>query len=373
MNPVFTPWPATLAGACAFLLSSVLATVAQIAPAPDTLPAVTIIAPPPQVSKRTAPVRSERRAQRARPASRRPARAASSTPTLPAAARGDVSAAVTALPAATTVLDAATIARAPVATYGDLFRSLPGFNVSNFGQGAVGYGLSLRGYTEAEHGRDIAYFIDGVPVNEVSSLHTPNYADLNILIPETVKSIEVIRGPFSVEYGDSNLGGSVNITTKESEAFGTAEVSGGTQGTVRGVATYSTTQNPATPGAWLPYLAIEGYRTDGYRDNSFIDRYNAFSKITTTLPDGASVSLRAQAYGTTFGAPGYANRDAIETGLISERSATNRTDGGDKQLENLVANYSSGASEQELKGALFVNHDYFNRYADFGGGQLAAR
>lgn len=54
---------------------------------------------------------------------------------------------------------------------------------------------------------------------------------------------------------------------------------------MRGVGTYSTTQ-----GAWLPYLALEGYRTDGYRENSFVDRYNSFNKITTTLPDGATVS-----------------------------------------------------------------------------------
>ncbi len=249
-------------------------------------------------------------------------------------------------------------------TYGDLFRSLPGFNISNYGQGAIGYGMSMRGFTDAEHGRDIAYYIDGVPLNEVSSLHTPNYADLNILLPETVKSIEVVRGPFNVEYGDSNLGGSVNITTKESEPFASVGASGGTQGTVRGVATYSTTQ-----GAWLPFIALEGYRTDGYRDNSFENRYNSFNKITTTLPDGSTVSFRAQAYGTEFGAPGYSNKGAVLAGLVPERRATNYTDGGNKQLENFVTNFSSGAKDQELKATLFLSHDYFNRYADFGGGQ----
>jgi outer membrane cobalamin receptor len=76
----------------------------------------------------------------------------------------------------------------------------------------MGYGLPMRGYTNAEHGRDIAYYIDGVPVNDISSIHTPNYADLNILMPETVQSIEVVRGPFNVECGDSNLGGCVNVT-----------------------------------------------------------------------------------------------------------------------------------------------------------------
>ena len=213
-------------------------------------------------------------------------------------------------------------------------------------------------------GRDIAYYIDGVPLNEVSSLSTPNYADLNVLLPETVKSIEIVRGPFSVEFGDSNMGGSINITTKQSEPFASVGVSGGTQGTARGVATYSTTQ-----GAWLPYLALEGYHTDGYRDNSFVDRYNSFNKITTTLPDGATVSIRAQAYGTEFGAPGYANRDAVLAGRISERSATEPTDGGNKQLENIVTTYASGAQDQELKGTLFLSHQFQNRFADFGGGQ----
>ena len=367
-----TSWRLLFAGtSVVFLTHLTYAQVVQAEPGANLLPPVTITSPDQatkkraQRSERPARMTSVRRsAQRGRPASLQPTLPGVTDALAASPGRGDVSRSVTALPAATTVLDAPRISQLPVATYGDLFRSLPGFNVSNFGQGAIGYGLSLRGYTEAEHGRDIAYYIDGVPVNEVSSLHTPNYADLNILLPESVKSIEIVRGPFAVEYGDSNLGGSVNITTKTAEPFASVGISGGTQGTARGLSTYSTTQ-----GAWLPYVALEGYRTDGYRDNSFIDRYNSFNKVTTTLADGATVSFRAQAYGTTFGAPGYANRDAIEAGLISERSATNPTDGGNKQLENFVVNYASGAQDQELKGALFVSHDYFNRYADFGGGQ----
>lgn len=352
-------------------LSNNLALGQSANPAGGQLPAVTVT--PPNEAKPARTQRNERSSVRS--TSRRAVQpnrtAAQQAPSLgisgaPGATpgRGDVSSSVTALPAAVTVVDAPTISRLPVQSYGDLFRSLPGFDVSNYGQGAIGYGISLRGFTDAEHGRDIAYFIDGVPVNEVSSLHTPNYADLNILFPETVKSIEIVRGPFNVEYGDSNVGGSVKITTKEAEPFGSVGVSGGTQGTARGVATYSTMQ-----GAWLPFLALEGYRTDGYRDNSFVNRYDSFNKVTTTLPDGTTVSFRAQAYGTDFGAPGYSNKEAVLSGLVSERTATNYTDGGNKQLENFVTNFSSGATDQELKGALFVSHDYFNRYADFGGGQ----
>ncbi len=108
--------------------------------------------------------------------------------------RGDLSTSASALPAASTTVDARRLELAPVGTYGDIFRSLPGFNVANYGQGSIGYGMAMRGYTEAEHGRDIAYFIDGVPVNEISSIHTANYADLNPLIPETIQASKSFAG-----------------------------------------------------------------------------------------------------------------------------------------------------------------------------------
>jgi outer membrane receptor protein involved in Fe transport len=272
-----------------------------------------------------------------------------------------LSTAASALPAASSTLDEKYVTRTPIASYGDVFRALPGFNVANYGQGAIGYGLSMRGYTDAEHGRDIAYYIDGVPLNDVSSIHTPNYADLNILIPETVKSIEVIRGPFSVECGDSNLGGCINITTKRSEPFASLGVSGGSFGTVRGLGTYS-----RVGGAFEPFMVLEGYHTDGYRDNSFVDRYNSFNKVTLAMPDGSALSLRMQAYGTQFGAPSYISRDLVAAGLLSLKTAINSTDGGNKELQNFVSNYVSGPPDHELSATLFVNHDIFNRYADFG-------
>ena len=188
--------------------------------------------------------------------------------------RTDVTSNPAALPAATTIVGPEYIERTPITTYGDALRTLPEVNVNNFGQGGIGYGISIRGFTDAEHGRDVAYFIDGVPLNEVSSIHTPNYADLNPLIPETIERLEIIRGPFSVEYGDSNLGGAVNIITKRSEPYASLNASGGSFGTGRGLATYSRT---SAIGGWLePYLAVEGYNTDGYRDNQDFRRFNFF-------------------------------------------------------------------------------------------------
>ena len=73
----------------------------------------------------------------------------------------------------------------------------------------------------------------------------------------------------------------------------------------------------------------------------------------------------------TFGAPGYINRDASLDGSAGpHRTPSTATDGGNKYLENIVANYASGSADHEFSGVRpSASHDIFNRYADFGGGQ----
>ncbi len=241
------------------------------------------------------------------------------------------------------MIDSAEIARRPVQSYVDIFRPVAGIDVSNFGQGGVGNGITLRGFDGSEHARNIAFFVDSVPINEVSSIHIPNYVDLNPLIPETVRSISIVRGPFSVEAGDGALGGSVFIETRRADPFSTVGISGGSFNTQRGLATFS----QLGPGV-QPYLAYEGYNSGGYRENGDLGRYNAFNKVTIPLDLGSSLSLRVQVYGTSFGQPGYLQRDLVRAGLVSPRAAFNPADGGGKALQTFVANYVSGPPDDEL-------------------------
>jgi len=259
----------------------------------------------------------------------------------------DVTSDLSVAPAPVTVLESSDIARMPILSYG-------------------GYGIAIRGFTDLEHGRDVAYFIDGVPLNEVSSIHTPNYADLNVLIPETVERVEIIRGPFSALYGDSNLGGAVNIVTKRYDSTGSITGSGGSYGTGRGLFTYGQARNDAMP--IKPYLAFEGSTTDGYRQNEGFRRYNLFNKLTLPTRDG-ELSLRAQFYGGDWGAPGYISRQMVQAGTLSPKAAVNTSDGGNKELQNVVLDYRVGEKDQALTATGFINHDIFNRFADFGGGQ----
>ena len=59
----------------------------------------------------------------------------------------------------------------------------------------------LRGF-DADHGTDVAFFLDGIPVNFRSHAHGQGYTDLHFMIPETLKQVDVFKGPYWVEYGD---------------------------------------------------------------------------------------------------------------------------------------------------------------------------
>ena len=68
----------------------------------------------------------------------------------------------------------------------------------------------------------------------------------------------------------------------------------------------------AIPEALNPTLPPRFYHTDGYRDNSDIDRYNTFNKVTVPLGNGDTLTFRAQAYATTSGESGYI-RQALQS------------------------------------------------------------
>lgn len=74
---------------------------------------------------RDAGVQNARRARRLQPAANPSTRPGVSSAQVATPGRGDISASVTALPAFTSVVDAATISREPVATYGDCFDRWP--------------------------------------------------------------------------------------------------------------------------------------------------------------------------------------------------------------------------------------------------------
>lgn len=90
-----------------------------------------------------------------------------------------------------------------------LFRQVPGMDIRGLGLTGVADSIVLRGFGGGGHGGDIAFSVDGIPLNEAMS-HADGYADLNVIVPLELRTMTVRKGPVSVLYGNFNRAGSVS-------------------------------------------------------------------------------------------------------------------------------------------------------------------
>jgi TonB-dependent Receptor Plug Domain len=108
----------------------------------------------------------------------------------------------------------------------DVLRQVPGLVVSQHAGGGKSDQYFIRGF-DADHGTDLAIFADGVPVNLTSHGHGQGYADSHFLIPETVASVDVHKGPYAARYGDFYTAGALELRTIDEVAGPTVWVASG--------------------------------------------------------------------------------------------------------------------------------------------------
>lgn len=94
----------------------------------------------------------------------------------------------------------------------DLLRQVPGLVVSQHAGGGKSDQYFIRGF-DADHGTDIAIFADGIPVNLSSHGHGQGYADTHWMIPETIQTVDMHKGPYAARYGDFYTAGALEMKT----------------------------------------------------------------------------------------------------------------------------------------------------------------
>lgn len=94
----------------------------------------------------------------------------------------------------------------------DLLRQIPGLAVSQHAGGGKADQYFIRGF-DADHGTDVAIFSDGVPVNLTSHGHGQGYADTHWMIPETIETVDMHKGPYAARYGDFYTAGALEMKT----------------------------------------------------------------------------------------------------------------------------------------------------------------
>ena len=116
-----------------------------------------------------------------------------------------------------------------------VLRLIPGFiAVEHSGGAGKADQYFLRGF-DADHGTDVAFFTDGMPINFRSHAHGQGYTDLNFIIPETIEGVDVYKGAYLPEYGDFATAGAVNFRTREVVKEGLVQSAGGQRMTQTGL------------------------------------------------------------------------------------------------------------------------------------------
>ncbi len=109
----------------------------------------------------------------------------------------------------------------------DILRQIPGLVVSQHAGGGKSDQYFIRGF-DADHGTDVAIFADGIPVNLTSHGHGQGYADTHWMIPETIHSVAMHKGPYAARYGDFYTAGALELRTIDEVEGPTIWIAGST-------------------------------------------------------------------------------------------------------------------------------------------------
>lgn len=257
-----------------------------------------------------------------------------------------------------------------------VLRLIPGFiAVEHSGGAGKADQYFLRGF-DADHGTDVAFFSDGMPVNLRSHAHGQGYADLNFIIPETIEGLDVYKGSYDARFGDFATAGAVNFKTREVVKEGLVQLAGGQFDTQRHLLMFS-----PTTGNIRTLVAAEGYYMNGpfQNDNRYF-RSNLMGKATMNPNARSELSLTGTFHKAQWNGSGEIPLRAVTNGTLDRFGSIDPTEGGNTTRATGKLNYHydttgsgsffANAYAQYYRLDLFSNFTFFLNNQTNGDGFL---
>lgn len=160
---------------------------------------------------------------------------------------------------------------------------VPGITAQNRTNQSQDPQISSRGFgSRSSFGvRGIRVYVDGIPLTMPDGQGQPGIVDLS-----AIKSIEVMRGPFSALYGNSS-GGVIQLFSEDAPK--TPELSSKIM-----FGSYDTTRQimdaAGTTGNVEYLVNVSNFRTDGYRDHSSGDKQAATAKLKINVNEDTTLT-----------------------------------------------------------------------------------
>jgi hypothetical protein len=233
----------------------------------------------------------------------------------------------------------------------DILRQVPGLMVSQHAGGGKSDQYFIRGF-DADHGTDIAIYADGVPVNLPSHAHGQGYADTHFLIPETISTVDVHKGPYSARFGDFYTAGAMELQTVDRVEGPTVWVAGGAplagpkrfdqyNRRIVGMASPDIRDNDTERSMAVDraLIAAQIADTDGPFDNAQQFRQgNALVKWQGGAGLG-DLQLETSWYAASWNASGQVPESAVAQGMIGRFGSLDPSEGGDTSRTSFQLGY----------------------------------
>jgi len=192
------------------------------------------------------------------------------------------------VPARVSILNRNSISLIPALSTDEILYTIPGLNINrSFGIYSHKSTVTMRGLSGNEQGR-VLVLINGVPVNKSDG----GSVNWNLINPDIIERIEVVKGPGSSLYGGNAMGGAINIITgKPMDRFsGKLSLGYGTYNTPS--ASLSLSGRTDKDKGSLYWMMNSYYRrSDGYITQSEADR-QANPYITKSSMEEMGLSLK---------------------------------------------------------------------------------
>jgi outer membrane receptor protein involved in Fe transport len=252
---------------------------------------------------------------------------------------------------------------------GEILEVTPGLEVGQHAGGGKANQYLIRGF-DADHGTDIALFVDNVPVNVRSHAHGQGYSDFHFVIPETVERLEITKGPYEASIGDFATAGSVNLVTREWIDESYVKFEGGSFDTQRYLLMFSPDQGPFAGGEEAParaLFAFEAYGTDGpFHNEEDLWRYNVFGRVGVDLGERTRLEGTLNYYDGDWNASNEVPRRAVDGPGFDRWDAVDPTDGGQSSTaRTLLKLVHEPSALEQMEAAAWFTWYTLDLYSNF--------
>jgi TonB dependent receptor/TonB-dependent Receptor Plug Domain len=228
---------------------------------------------------------------------------------------------------------------------GEALEIVPGLIVTQHSGEGKANQYFLRGYN-LDHGTDLAITLDDMPMNMRTHAHGQGYADLNMLIPELVSSMDIRKGPYFADVGDFGSAGAVSIGLLDTVPKKVAQFTTGSFGYERFLSYGSTPLG----GGNLLYAGEASAYNGPWTNPDDMRKLNGLLRYSQgTATNGFTVT--GMAYDNKWNSTDQIPLRAITSGQLGLYDAFDPTDGGNTGRYSL----SARLAETDAGGAWHAN------------------